>query len=331
MSRQKGIVARLSGILRRLAAADSVVPGSGVGHRPGLMFTICILVALTMWLALSMEETYTVLVQLDTRVINLPPDTALTVLPPQMVQARIRGTGTSLFSLRADRPVLDIDGSANVVALESAAKLPQDVSVVEFFPRSIVLRKEERIARRVPVLSRAVLETEETYDFFTQPVLLPDSVDIVGARSIVSAVQAWPTEAMQRSGFQDTVDVHVPLSDTLGELVQVSHTHVRLRSRAHRFTEAGRILPVLVTDLPTSQPPVELDPGNVEVTYLVALSDYDAALQAEDFYATVPYDIIRTDTTGRVSPRIHLPTELLLRPVQTFPRTLAYYIYIGTE
>ena len=331
MSELKGIRARLDALLRRLWAADAAESTSEAKHRPSLIFAVCVAVALVMWLALSLDETYTVQVGLDTRVINMPPDTALAALPPRIVQARIRGTGTSLFSLHFDRPVLDFDGSANVVSLESVAKLPQEVSVVEFFPRNIVLQKEERIARRVPVLSRAVLEPKESYDFFTQPVLLPDSVDIVGARSIVSAVQAWPTEAMQGSGFQDTVDVHVPLSDTLGELVRVSQTHVRLRSRAHRFTEAGRILPVLVTDLPTSQPPVELDPSNVEVTYLVALSDYDAALQAEDFYATVPYDIIRTDTTGRVSPRIHLPTELLLRPVQTFPRTLAYYIYIGTE
>ena len=87
-----------------------------------------------------------------------------------------------------------------------------------------------------------------------------------------------------------------------------------------------------VTDLPTTQPsPVELDPSSVEVTFRVALKHYDAALAAEDFYATVPYSAIRSDTVGHVVPRIHLPIDLLVRQIDVFPRTLTYFVYLGTE
>ena len=331
MSGTRFSFARVQSALRRLAGAELEDPAAAGSKRPGLVVSVCVSVALVMWITLSLDQTYTVLVELDTRVVNLAPDSALVAEPPTSVQARVRGTGTALFSLKYDKPLVDIDASQDAVMLASVANLPQDVTVEDFFPERIQLDIEERIRRRVPVELRATLEPQATYDFFTDPVLMPDSVDVVGALSVVSAVQSWPTVSVRHAGLRDSVNIHLPLSDSLANLVQVEPSHALLHSTAHRFTEAARILPVLVTDLPTTQPPVELDPGSVEVTYRVALSQYDAALGAEDFYATVPYDDIRSDTTGRVTPRIHLPTELLVRPVETYPRTLAYFIFLGSE
>ena len=331
MSRTRFSFARVQAALRRLAGAEREDEADAGSKRPGLIVSVCVSVALVMWITLSLDQTYTVLIELNTRVVNLAPDSALVAVPPTSVQARVRGTGTALFGLKYDRPLVDIDASQDAVVLASVANLPQDVTVEDFFPERINLNIEERIRRRVPIELRAVLEPQATYDFFTDPVLVPDSVDVEGAVSVVSAVQSWPTVFGSHAGLRDSVRIHLPLSDSLGRLVSVEPSHAVLHSTAHRFTEAARILPVLVTDLPTTQPPVELDPGSVEVTYRVALSQYDAALGAEDFYATVPYDDIRVDTTGRVTPRIHMPTELLVRPVETYPRTLAYFIFLGSE
>ncbi len=331
MSKMRFSFAGVQSALRRLVGAELEDRAGGGSRRPGLVVSVCVSVALVMWITLSLDETYTVLVELDTRVVNLPPDSALTAAPPKSVQARVRGTGTALFSLKYDKPLVDIDASQDAVMLASVANLPQDVTVEDFFPERIQLSIEQRARRRIPVEVRAVLEPQETFHFFTEPEVVPDSVDVEGALSVVSELYAWPSVSGIHTGLRDSVNIHLPLSDSLSDLVQVDPTHVVLHSNAHRFTEAARILPVIVTDLPTTQPPVELDPGSVEVTYRVALSQFDAALGAEDFYATVPYDDIRSDTTGRVTPRIHLPTELLVRPVETYPRTLAYFIFLGSE
>ena len=69
---------------------------------------------------------------------------------------------------------------------------------------------------------------------------------------------------------------------------------------------------------------VEFEPATVEVTYRIPLSQYEAALEAPDFFATVSYEAILADTTGRVQPEIHQP-ELLLHSVESFPSALRYY------
>jgi hypothetical protein len=44
-----------------------------------------------------------------------------------------------------------------------------------------------------------------------------------------------------------------------------------------------------------------------------------------DFFATVSYDEIRQDTTGRVQPDLVLPENVVLRDVEMIPQTLGYY------
>ena len=126
--------------------------------------------------------------------------------------------------------------------------------------------------------------------------------------------------------------VIVPLADTLAGLVtKAAAVAVTITTRAYHYTEGSRVLNVDVTELPTMTQVVELDPPSVEVRFRVPLSQYDAAYEAEDFFATVSYESIRKDTTGRISPQIHLPPDLLLHLVETSPRTLEYFIYIGSE
>ena len=306
--------------------------GPEMPHRRGLVVTMCTLIAIILWLTLSLSETYTILVEVKTKIVHMPPDTALATLPPQTVRAQISGTGTDLFGVRFDPPVLNIDGSIDVIETSTAVALPTGVTSVTYFPERFELDKEERITRRIPVRPRVTLEPVSAYDFFTDPVVIPASIDVSGAVSVINSLSEWPTEKIVRSGVRDSMAVIVPLADTLAGLVtKAAAVAVTITTRAYHYTEGSRVLNVDVTELPTMTQVVELDPPSVEVRFRVPLSQYDAAYEAEDFFATVSYESIRKDTTGRISPQIHLPPDLLLHLVETSPRTLEYFIYIGSE
>ena len=307
------------------------LPGKEMPQRRGFIITMCIVVSVMLWFTLSIGETYTILVEMETQVTNVPPDTALAMLPPTTVQVQVRGAGTALFGLRFDPPRLPIDAGVDIVNVSTQVNLPQGVSAVSFLPQSFNLYKEQLITRKIPIRSRAFIEPAASYDFFSEPVLIPDSIEVSGARSVVNALDAWPTMPFERTGLEDTLSVVIPLVDTLAGLVTASHTQTTLSTRAHQFSEDTRVLRVEVTELPTTQQGVELDPPSVAVTYIVPVSQYQEAQRAPDFFATVSYDVIRTDATGRVRPEIHLPTQLLVRHVKTEPSTLRYFISLSNE
>ena len=64
------------------------------------------------------------------------------------------------------------------------------------------------------------------------------------------------------------------------------------------------------------------------VRYRVLLSDFKKAETAPDFFATVRYDDIRRDTSGRVQPFLNLPSGVVLRDVKFSPPSLRYYDYL---
>ena len=301
------------------------------GRPRGIAMAVCLMVSVLIWLSLSLDETHRIEVDLDAHVVNMHPDSVLINPPPAEVRAMVSGTGMNLFKVRFNRPIVELDASQGRFAAASVEDLPTDVTVVELIPPYVTLEKDAIVSKRVPIELRARFEPSQTHHLFGELTLVPDSVTISGAGTLVNAISAWPSVATVHTGFQDTVEVVVSLVDSLSGLVSLNHLETKVLSRAHQFTEAARILRVRVTDLPTTQPPVELDPVSVEVTYRVALEHYDLATHAQDFYATVPYAVIRSDTTGRVVPQIHLPTELLVDQTDVFPRTLAYFIYLGTE
>lgn len=298
-----------------------------------IAITVCILIALLLWFTLTMQESYTTSFDLPTRVINLPSDTALTSLPPQRVRVQVRGEGFQLLQLRYNPTPVPINAAVDQVDLEAiGTQLPKGLILENVNPRQFDLRKEPRITRELPIRLQGTIETPATHDLIRPPQLDPDSVVVSGARSIVSSLSAWPTAPFTVEALRDSLAARVALSDTLEGLVQVVNAQTTTVTAVSRpFTEGSREIRVEVTGVPTTQRVVRLDPSTVRVRYRVPLAQYDQAKQAPDFFATVSYEQIRADTTGRIRPNLNLPENLTLRDVDVIPPVLGYFEVLVEE
>jgi hypothetical protein len=117
--------------------------------------------------------------------------------------------------------------------------------------------------------------------------------------------------------------VTVALADTLQGLVRKSASTTRLRGLSDRFTEGMREIDVTVIGGPGGA--VTLDPPSIRVRYRVLFTQYQEALDAPDFFATVRFEDILADTTGRVRPELNLPDGIVLRDIERIPGVLRYF------
>ena len=85
---------------------------------------------------------------------------------------------------------------------------------------------------------------------------------------------------------------------------------------------------VLVTGAPGGDNRFRLIPDQVNVTYRVPISQFEASAVADSFYATVSYSDILSDTTGRVSPRIKVPAEIVVKDLHIETPRLRYYVVL---
>lgn len=322
--------AQLSSFWERLYGAlvgdDGEEGGENQPKRRGLAITISVLVSALLWFTFSMRETYSALLQLPIQIVNLPETQSLRVLPPPSVRVQVQGEGLTLIRLSLNKPVVPVNGQRNEVDLrESVAEVLQNVQLLSVSPPTLGLEKERRVTRKIPIRLRADVDTPPTHDLIAPPAILPDSVEVSGAASVVGELQYWPTERIEITGLRDSVQVEVSLADTLRGLVARNTDATTLRAVAGQFTEGSREIEVLVTEQPSNQRLVTLEPSVIQVRYKVLFEQYRQAEEAQDFFATVSYDEIRRDTTGRVRPRITLPKGLILRDVEPIPPTLRYY------
>jgi len=314
----------------RLRAFLMRPPGAyrGPEYRPrrkGLVVTICILASVLLWFTFAMRETYTRILEFPTEIRNLPADEALADLPPRTVRAQVEGEGIQLIRLYYDPPVIPIDAARGTVDLDVLAPdVVKNVRLDAVTPRTVTVYKESRVQRMLPVRSRLSVATPAGHYVIGPVVLDPDSVLVSGAGSIVRGLSSWPTAAARITADDDTLNASVSLSDTLSGLVDVGDEAVSVRGRVREFTEATRVVDVLVLDAPPGQQ-VSLEPATVRVTFQVPLEQYDAAMTAGDFWAAVPYAAIRSDTTGSVVPVPHLPAGIVVRQLRLDPPALRYF------
>lgn len=319
------------GRLRSIFDRDSKHTGydhASPRHR-GFAIAISILVSALLWFVFSMQKNFSLVVDLPTVVVNLPTERALTHVPPRSVRIQVQGEGISLFQLYYNRPAYPLDASQDVADLESMPpELPKNLRLETVAPRTYAARTDERVTTTIPVRLRYEVTTPDTYELLFPPIVTPDSIRVSGARSIVGRLTEWPTERLRINSLTDSVAVQVALVDTLAQLVDRELETVTAIAVSREFTGATRVVEVIIEGAPSTEKLVTLEPSRLTVRYRVLLTEFRESQRAPDFFATVQYDEIRADTTGRVRPRVHPPANLTLRDMQWSPTSLRYFNYL---
>lgn len=317
--------------LRALFSPDEDEPRREEDPQRGFAITVCILVSCILWLSLTLGEQRTQTIRLPVEVVETPEGEALAEVPPSYVQVQLQGRGLDLMRLLYNPPVVEVSATTGQVNVTEEIDLPQGTSlqIETVTPGSFEMALEPLQARQVPVRNRVKINVASDYELIGAPQFTPDSVRVEGAQSVVSGLDAWPTEVSTIENLQDTVEVQVPLADTLRRLVSVDADAVTLVARAGRFVEETREVVVEVTGVPSGQNLVSLQPSSVRVRYRVLFEDLFKARRSSEFFAAVSYDQIRSDTTGYVTPRVGVPSDLLIRDPEPIPPRLRYYTFVS--
>ena len=200
---------------------------------------IALVLALLLWLVVSarrpMESILRVRVspELDSSLVLRDSATSVRIL--------VAGPAADLVKLAADPPTVrrTVGGDAPdtlVLDLTTAdvhlsPDLADRVRVLDIQPRSVTLRFESRVSRRVPIVNdgRVVVSADSSSRARGDVVFEPGAVRITGPRRIVRALREIHPHAL-RIAMNDTMP-HVADLDTAGMGVQVQPAQVKVQWR----------------------------------------------------------------------------------------------------
>ncbi len=298
------------------------------GHAGGRGWIIatCLVLSALLWLAFSLRRPTSVTLRLPTRVVNLPANQSLSIPAPDSVEYIVSGEAISILPVYYNRPVVEIDAALQEVDFEiGGVTFPGDIRVDAAVPRRYTPVREERVSTRVPIVLRAALKVPATHAFIVEPYISPDSVVISGAQSVIDRIQSWPTRLVSVPSLTDSLDMRVELADSLDGLVRLARPTTRLRAIASEFTQGVRHVDIRLTGAPVNQPVATLEPARVAVSFRLPVEYYQNAMNSAEFYATVPYDLVRGDTTGRVTPILNIPANLNIKSYTVDPPMVRYF------
>ena len=212
-------------------------------ERLGLKAT-ALLLALLLWLVVSARRPTEGLVSVR---VSPELDSSLVLLDgTSTVHALVAGRAADLVKLAADPPTVrrNVGGDApDTLVLDLTAgdvhlppELADRVHVLDVQPRSITLRFESRVSRRVPIVNdgRVVVRADGTAPARGVVVFDPQAVRVTGPRRLVRGLREIHPHSLTIA-MNDTMP-HVADLDTAGTGVQVQPAQVKVKWRG---TNAG--------------------------------------------------------------------------------------------
>lgn len=293
---------------------------------------ISALFAIGLWLTVNLGFDYTTPKDIPVVIQNLDDDIAFRTTPPEYVRARVRGEGWKLLGMRISgdvKYIVDLKDKRSPVIVSTSADLserlrvPTGIDITELTPTELSIELERKKEKRIPVDPVIDVSFRDGFNRVGDVSVVPDSVVIRGAESVVSAIHSWPTKPLVLREVREPVRKSVSLSDTLSRIISLNIGTCDVQFDVQPIAEktiAG--LRVQIEGVPANRE-VVIIPPRIDLIIRGGINQL-AVIEDENFSVQIHYRDILTDTSGTVIPRIDGPDDI--RIVQRSPERLQYVI-----
>lgn len=149
---------------------------------------------------------------------------------------------------------------------------------------------------KVPVILNSKIEFTQGYDLVNKFELSPDSIVVIGPKSVVSEIKALKTDTLVlenvNSDILKEVTVFIPKKYSK---IKYSNKTVKAHGSVDKFTEGTFKVPVMVKNVPKGYN-LSIFPKEVNITFYTNLSNF-SKVEAKDFKVECDYSKVSKENT----------------------------------
>jgi len=204
---------------------------------------------------------------------------------------------------------------------EIAAVLGPEVEINKIEPDSLILKLEEVISKKVPVISNLQIDFKKQFMLKEEVVLFPDSVKIKGVKSELDSISFVLTDSLTAHEVDDSMNFMVNVLPIVG--TEITPQMVNCIVQVEKFTELSYNIPIKVINVPKSYS-VKLFPAVAKITCNVSFSNYQSIYQ-EQFNLVADYTEIENDNNARLRIRLESKPENISN-IRLYPKAVDYIV-----
>ena len=274
-------------------------------NRRSVAFLLCLLLSGLFWLLMSLSKEYVDEIGIPVLYTDLPEDVLIASELTEVVNAEVKSFGFDLmwYWSGLEKPLIKV--SANPAKLPSIDRKGEEfhymltndknsflsnlkdnqLEILSISPDTLFLKFKQKYTKYVPIKLNAEISFLKQYGMVTAPILVPDSILVIGSKEQIDTIAFVRTELQSWTDLNESLTSQASLtrhSDL--PFVQFSHTEIQVELNVVEFTEGSVTIPLRVqAEKPET---VKVFPNEVELKYQVPLISYDD-VAANQFQASV--------------------------------------------
>lgn len=280
---------------------------------------ICIIIAALLWIIIKLTVEYTVTEPFAIRFTDVPADQIIQN-ENYRVEATMTTTGFKLMNyyLKAlkkreiELSLKDINYKKTNFETYSYSKRYLEESIAAFInttSNEVQVADElqyfvmsKLASKKVKIIPQTSFDFERQYNYYGEPIAIPDSATVFGTSKDIQDIQYLQTEVVNRKNVNQNIDTKAKLA--LKDNIQCDVNEVEIVVNVEKYTEAEVEVPITIPD----ETQLHLFPNKVKIRYIVAIKDYPI-INDISFKVAIDSESIFLDET--------LPVKLLLYPNNT--------------
>jgi len=266
------------------------------------VFLVCLSLAILFWLLKLFSNSYTTIVEFPIKYVNFPVNKVAVNYVPKTLMVMVESYGYDLltFGFWSDVDSIIIDGkelrqkmdggslisyiSTKTMLSKATTSINSDLLIKEWLMDTIPFDFEEKITKMVLVNLDLDITFDQQYAQKGKLKMRPEAVQISGPKSLLDTINRLNTYPINL----DKVNTDVSLTTqiiTNDNRIKLQQKSVFITIEVEKFTEDHKTIPITYINVPEGYV-IKTFPNEVDVVYLVGLSDYEA-IKTSQFKAVI--------------------------------------------
>lgn len=284
------------------------------------------------WFSVAMSDQYHLVVWAPLSIESVPAGKSVRTSVPPTLELKLRGSGwqvASLFwasELKLSFPYSMFNGQRRAITLTDVAELigrRPGLQLIAMSPDSIFVELDRMAWRTIPVQLDCQMLFKDGYGQIGPAVVVPESVTIAGAESVIRTIDAWNTTHTIFENVKVPIDADIPLASSMLYMVSFSTPKVHIRINVEPFAEKtlGGI-PVDAVSVAANRELI-LIPPRIDLVVRGGIRQL-SLLTPDDLHVRVNYAAVLADSSGSVEAEVQAPSGVQI--VARKPERLQYVV-----
>lgn len=259
------------------------------GQLPVLLASFSL--SLILWVLVTLADTYQTRVDVDVR-IGADNTVVVNHDPDYQISVELEGSGLDLFleHLRFGRDTIQLEFEPSLLELNTlqvndhidllSKSFGAQVRIQNFYPEALPIDFALKDRKRVPVVLATDIALPPGYQLASSPLLLQDSVWIIGAAERIDSIRSWTTLSGYSPLVREKRDISIPMDTSYR--ISTDPAEIPISVNPVPFTEWTLTLPVRLTGIPVG---TSVRMSHPDISLMVALPEdmKDSLSQAGGF------------------------------------------------